>query len=312
MAEEIKEEYLRDFGSLELLARQVVEGFITGLHKSPYHGFSVEFAEHRLYNTGESTRHIDWKLYARTDKLFVKRYEEETNLRCYLVLDQSSSMFFPVRKKLNIEEPNKIQFSIYAAAALMNILKRQRDAVGLALFDSELRTITPARTTTRHHKLLYHELEQQLTAFDASQRRETFAVQALHEIAEKVHQRSMIVLFSDMFDTSPEGQDELFQALQHLKYNKHEVLLFHVVDRAAEIEFDFENRPYKFVDMESGEEIKVQAGEIQEEYVKKITALEKELELRCAQYHIDFIPADINLGFQQVLLPYLLKRQRLY
>ncbi len=309
---EIQEEQLRDFGSLEVLARQVVEGFITGLHKSPYHGFSVEFAEHRLYNTGESTRHIDWKLYARTDKLFVKRYEEETNLRCFIVLDQSSSMFFPVRKKLSIEQPNKIQFSIYAAAVLMNILKRQRDAVGLATFDSEIRSITPARTTTRHHKLLYHELEQQLLAGQPEEKRGTFAVKALHEIAEKIHKRSLVVVFSDMFDTSDKGQDELFQALQHLKYNKHEVLLFHVVDRAAEIDFEFENRPYKFVDMESGEEIKVQAGEIQQEYVKRVTQLEKELELRCAQYHIDFIPADINLGFKQVLLPYLLKRQKLY
>ena len=311
MSEQIKEEYLRDFGSLELLARQVVEGFITGLHKSPYHGFSVEFAEHRLYNTGESTRHIDWKLYARTDKLFVKRYEEETNLRCYVVIDQSSSMFFPVRKKYSIAEPNKIQFSIYAAAALMNILKRQRDAVGLAMFDSEVRTFTPARTTTKHHRLLYHELEQQMGSFQEGARKETMAIQALHEIAEKIHQRSIVVVFSDMFDTSAQSE-ELFSALQHLKYNKHEVMLFHTVDRSKEIDFDYENRPYKFVDMESGEEIKVQSGEIHDEYVKQVVGLEKELALRCAQYQIDFIPADINLGFQQVLLPYLLKRQKLF
>jgi len=311
MSEEIKEEYLRDFGSLEFLARQVVEGFITGLHKSPYHGFSVEFAEHRLYNTGESTRHIDWKLYARTDKLFVKRYEEETNLRCYIAIDQSSSMFFPVRKKYSLEEPNKIQFSIYAAAALMNILKRQRDAVGLAMFDSEVRTFTPARTTTKHHKLLYHELEQQMGQYDESGRKETMAIQSLHEIAEKIHQRSIVVVFSDMFDTSS-NSEELFSALQHLKYNKHEVMLFHTVDRSKEIDFNYENRPYKFVDMESGEEIKVQSGEIHDEYVKQVVGLEKELAMRCAQYKIDFIPADINLGFQQVLLPYLLKRQKLY
>ncbi len=312
MAEEIQEEYWRNFGSLELLARQVVEGFITGLHKSPYHGFSVEFAEHRLYNTGESTRHIDWKLYARTDKLFVKRYEEETNLRCFLVIDQSSSMFFPVRRAFGTDAPNKIQFSIYAAAALMNILRRQRDAVGLALFDSEVRSITPARTAARHHKLLYHELEQQLRAYRPDKRRKTFAVEALHEIAGKIHQRSLVVLFSDMFDTSPNGQDELFGALQHMKYNKHEVLLFHVVDRAAEIDFDFSNRPYKFVDMESGEQIRVQAGDIRQEYVKQVSKFEKELKLRCAQYRIDLISADINLGFRQILLPYLIKRQKLY
>jgi uncharacterized protein (DUF58 family) len=298
-------ENIREFGNLEFLARQVVEGFITGLHKSPYHGFSVEFAEHRLYNKGESTRHIDWKLYARTDKLFVKRYEEETNLRCRIVIDNSSSMYFPLRKKVDFEKPNKILFSVYAAAALMNILKRQRDAVGLSLFAEDIQLHTPERTNTRHHRLLYHELEKLLEGYDPDQKQETFAVQALHQIAEQIHKRSLVVLFTDMFDAGMEDPEELFSALQHLKYNKHEVILFHVVDKKSEIDLDLENRPYKFVDLETGESVKLNPSEIRKEYVERIAQFEQELKMRCLQYKIDLVEVDINKGFE-------LKRQKLY
>ena len=147
---------LQQYSKLELIAKQVVEGFITGLHKSPFHGFSVEFAEHRLYNTGESTRHIDWKLYGRTDKLFVKRYEEETNLRCQLIIDASSSMYFP-EIEYNSDKFNKIKFSVYAAAALMNLLKKQRDAVGLSIFSDKLTLHTSTKSSLVHHKILTHE-----------------------------------------------------------------------------------------------------------------------------------------------------------
>lgn len=302
---------LQQFGSLEFIARQVVEGFITGLHKSPFHGFSVEFAEHRLYNTGESTKHIDWKLFGRTDKLFVKRYEEETNLRCQIIIDNSSSMFFPFKDKLSIDSPNKITFSIYAAAAIMSMLKKQRDAVGLSLFSDKVELHTNARSTNAHQKYLFTELEKLLIPIGEDIHRKTMAADALHEISDKIHKRSLVVIFSDMFDTGASA-DELFSALQHLRHNKHEVILFHVVDHAKEVDFNFENRPYRFIDMESGRELKVNPLEIKDQYVSRLNAFKSELKLRCGQYRIDFVEADINKGFRQILLPYLLKREKLF
>jgi uncharacterized protein (DUF58 family) len=311
VAYSIDQNRIQQFGSLEFIAKQVVEGFITGLHKSPFHGFSVEFAEHRLYNTGESTKHIDWKLYGRTDKLFVKRYEEETNLRCQIVIDNSSSMYFPVKNNPSFDDPNKITFSIYAAAALMSLLKKQRDAVGLSLFSDQVELHTRAKSTTVHQKYLYTELEKQLKPIEIDVYRKTFATEALHEIAEKIHKRSLVVIFSDMFETGGKP-DELFSALQHLRHNKHEVVLFHVVDQAKEIDFDFDNKPYKFIDMESGKELKLHPNEVKEQYIKSVQGFKNELKLRCGQYQIDFVEADINKGFKQILLPYLLKREKLY
>jgi uncharacterized protein (DUF58 family) len=301
---------LQEFGSLEFIARQVVEGFITGLHKSPFHGFSVEFAEHRLYNTGESTKHIDWKLYGRTDKLFVKRYEEETNLRCQIIIDNSSSMYFPVKDKISIDNPNKITFSVYAAAALMSLLKKQRDAVGLTLFTDKVELHTTARSTSVHQKYLFAELEKLLMPIPEGTHRKTMAADALHEISENIHKRSLAIFFSDMFENEKKS-DDLFAALQHLKHNKHEVVLFHVVDKNKEIDFDFDNRPYKFVDMESGQELKIHPHEVKDRYVQSVGDFTKELKLRCGQYRIDFVEADINKGFRQILLPYLLKREKL-
>jgi uncharacterized protein (DUF58 family) len=301
---------LQQFGSLEFLARQVVEGFITGLHKSPFHGFSVEFAEHRLYNSGESIKHIDWKLYGRTDRLYTKRFEEETNLRCQLVIDNSSSMYFPDIEKPSIDNLNKITFSIYAAASIIQLLRRQRDAVGLSIFSDEIEKHTQARSSTVHHKYLFTELEKMLAPQPVDTRKNTHAADALHFIAENIHKRSLVVVFSDMFES---GQaDEIFSALQHLRHNKHEVILFHVIDKSKELGFEFENRPYRFVDLESGEEIRVQPREVKEEYLKSIGAFDTELRLRCGQYHIDLVEADINRGFEHVLLPYLLKREKLY
>jgi uncharacterized protein (DUF58 family) len=311
MQEYISQNELKTIENLEFFAAQVVEGFITGLHKSPYHGFSVEFAEHRLYNRGESTRHIDWKLFARTDKLFVKRFEEETNLRCQLVVDQSSSMHFPVQKVLNAENPNKIGFSILAAAALMNLFKRQRDAVGLSVFSDALKFHTAAKTSSVHHKRLLWELESIAKPFDAKSKKTTNVVKALHEVAERVHQRSLVVLFSD-FLGNPDASEEVFSALQHLKYNKHEVIVFHVVDRAKELALDFDSRLHQFVDLESGEVLKVNPAELKEAYQKEMKAYEKELKLRCGQYKIDFVPVDCSEGFEPVLLSYLLKRKKLY
>ncbi|MBC8488325.1 MAG: DUF58 domain-containing protein [Bacteroidetes bacterium] len=302
---------LQQFGSLEFIAKQVVEGFIVGLHKSPFHGFSVEFAEHRLYNTGESIKHIDWKLYGRTDKLFVKRYEEETNLRCHIILDVSSSMYFPVKDKISIDNPNKITFSVYAAAALIYLLKKQRDAFGLSLFSDAIEIFTQNKSSSVHQKFLYTELEKLLKPLPVNTQKKTSATATLHEIAEKIHKRSLVIIFSDMLESTSTA-DELFSALQHLKHNKHEVILFHVIDKQKEIDFNYENRPYKFIDMESGQELKVTPNEVKEIYTKKITAYKNELKLKCGQYRIDFIEADINRGFEQILLPYLLKREKLY
>jgi uncharacterized protein (DUF58 family) len=302
---------IEQFGSLEFLARQVVEGFIVGLHKSPYHGFSVEFAEHRLYNPGESIKHIDWKLYGRTDRLYVKKYEEETNLRCQIIIDGSSSMYYPVIKNPDPDNPNKITFSIYAAASVMNLLKRQRDAVGISVFSDSVELNTGAKSSSVHHKYLYTELEKMLTPLALSSKKRTFATDALHEIAEKIHTRSLVLIFSDMFE-SQQDLKELFTALQHLKYNKHEVILFHVVDQDKEIKFDFENRPYRFIDLESDTELKLNPQEVRKAYFEKMDSFRKELEMKCGQYRIDFIEADIKKGFDKVLLGYLLKRQKLF
>jgi len=301
---------LQQYSHLELLAKKVVEGFITGLHKSPFHGFSVEFAEHRLYNNGESTRHIDWKLFGRTEKLFVKRYEEETNLRCQIIIDNSSSMYFPDHKSLALPDLNKIGFSVYCAAALMELLRRQRDAVGLSVFSDELNIHTSSKSSSVHFKTLYNELEKLLNEQDLEKQKKTSAVKALHQIAESIHKRSLIVLFTDMMDNSL-NSDELFEALQHLKYNKHEVILFHVLDKKTEMDLDLENRPYNFIDLESGMEIKAHPNEIKEYYTKAMDNFQKELKLRCGQYKIDYVQTDVSVGFNEVLLPYLIKRSKM-
>ncbi len=311
MNNSIDQSRLQEFDSLEFIANQVVEGFITGLHKSPFHGFSVEFAEHRLYNSGESIKHIDWKLYGKTDKLFVKRFEDETNLRCRIIIDNSSSMYFPVIDKPTIDNPNKINFSIYCTAAIMLLLKKQRDAVGLSIFSDKIELHTQAKSSSVHHKYIYSELEKLLSPISIDSKKKTFASDALHEIAENIHKRSLVIIFSDMFE-SKSNTNELFSAMQHLRHNKHEVVLFHIVDKKQELDFDFQNRPYKFIDMETGQELKINPKEVKENYVKKISDFKKELEQRCNQYRIDFIEADINTGFKQILFPYLLKRTKLF
>jgi uncharacterized protein (DUF58 family) len=294
----------RELDNLELLAKQVVEGFITGLHKSPYHGFSVEFAEHRLYNSGESIRNIDWKVYARTGRLYTKRYEEETNLRCRLVIDASSSMYYPQNSK-----QNKIRFSILAAASVMYLMKKQRDAFGLSVFSDKVDLHTDARSTQMQRKLLFTHLEKIL--LEENKNRKTSAAESLHEIAENIHKRSLVLIFSDMMDNVKQ-QDELFAALQHLKYNNHEVVLFHVTDKSSEMDFNFENRPYEFVDLETGERLKLQPNKVKEHYVQQMHEYFHQLKLKCSQYKIDLVEADVKQPYKQILLPYLMKRQKLY
>lgn len=292
--------------NLELLARQLVEGFITGLHKSPYHGFSVEFAEHRLYNEGESTRHIDWKVYARTDRLFTKRYEEETNLRCLIAVDHSPSMYYPTGSHA------KITFSIYAAAALAYLLQRQRDAVGLCLFSEAIESITQVKSTPSHVNKIFTQLEQLARSGKPEQQRHshTHVAKVLHEIAEKIHKRSLVIIFSDMFDSGEDGT-ELFKALQHLKHNKHEVVVFHVLDKATEISFEFADKPIEFIDLESNQKIKLNPGEVKEYYTSAIAKFHKEIKLKCNQYKIDYIEADVRGSFDTILQTYLIKRTKM-
>ena len=293
--------------NLAILARQVVEGFITGMHKSPFHGFSVEFSEHKLYNKGESTRHIDWKLFAKTEKLYTKKYEEETNLRCHIIIDNSASMHYPVVKEQRLDQLNKIGFSAVAAASLMEILKRQRDAVGLSIYADTYQYYAPEKGSDRHRKMLLHQLENILTS-TSNAATETY--QYLHEIAEKIHRRSLIFLFTDMFQSNTH-REELFEALRHLKYNKHEVVLFHTFDGKTEFKFDFDNSPKKFIDVETGEEVNLYAENIRERYTELVDSYFKELKNKCLQYKIEYVPVDIQQGFYQVLTSYFLSRQKM-
>ncbi|MBK9504616.1 MAG: DUF58 domain-containing protein [Chitinophagales bacterium] len=299
---------LRQVENLELIAKQVVEGFILGLHKSPFHGFSVEFAEHRIYNPGEATRHIDWKVFGRTDKLFTKKYEEETNLRCQIVIDASSSMYFPEPdKKATGLHVNKLIFSTICASAIIHLLKLQRDAAGLTIFTDDLLVHTKSGSSNVHHKLLQTQLESFIGK--SSRDVKTDAGKCLHLIAENIHRRSLVLIFSDMFEDTTKA-DELFSALQHLKHNKHEVVVFHVTDKKHELDFAYDNRPYVFVDMETGEKVKLRSNDVKSFYTEQMEQYIKTLKLRCHQYHIDFVEADMNAGFKEVLLPYLVKRQK--
>ena len=291
---------INQFENLGLIAKQFVDGFITGLHKSPYHGFSVEFAEHKLYNFGESTRHVDWKLYARTDKLFTKQYEEETNLRCTILLDNSASMHYPAPGK------DKLKFSVFAASALSYLLVKQRDVVGLSVFSDKIEKETEQRSTKAHLNALLLTLA---SLMDQKPVGKTGLPQVLHELADKAKKRSLIVIFSDMFQA--ENEDELFSALQHLKHNKHEVIPFHVSDHHSELQFEFEDRPYKFIDMETDESIKVNPWELKDAYRKAMGSFYQELKIKCGMMKIDFVPVNTSDSFDKILGAFLIKRKKM-
>ncbi|MFI2741240.1 DUF58 domain-containing protein [Zhouia sp. PK063] len=294
------------YGHLDLLARQVVEGFISGMHKSPFHGFSSEFAEHKIYNKGESTRHIDWKLYAKTEKLYTKRFDEETNLRCHIIIDNSSSMHYPALQQQHLQQLNKIGFATLAAAGLMHLLKRQRDAVGLSIYSDAYDFYAPEKGSERHHQMLIHTLEQLLSGHTG---KTTATYTYLHQIAEKIHRRSMLFLFTDMFQQEKD-EEALFEALRHLKYNKHEVILFHVLDQKTEFDFDFDDAPKRFTDVETGEFINLHATHVQENYQKTVKNYFKNLKLKCAQYQIHYVEADIRKNFNIIFNRYLIERQK--
>jgi len=297
---------ISDLNNLEFVAAHVTEGFITGLHKSPFHGFSSEFNEHRLYNKGESTRHIDWKLYARSEKLFIKRYEDESNLRCHILIDTSSSMKYPKSAKFN-----KLEFSAVCAAAIINLLRKQRDAVALTLFDKNIDFSSDTKISPVHAKMLFTKLQEAIANRDITTEPETGTIaNCLHQIAENIHKRSLVIIFSDMLDTG--SNNEIFSALQHLRHAKHDVILFHVMDKQTELDFDFENRPYKFVDMETGAQISLNPMDYKEIYRKLSGEFCNDLKNRCGMFDIDYVAADISKSFKEILIPYLLKRSVLH
>ncbi|AWA28937.1 DUF58 domain-containing protein [Flavobacterium magnum] len=298
-------EKISSFQHLELLANQVVEGFISGMHKSPFHGFSAEFAEHKVYNSGESTKHIDWKLFAKTDRLYTKRFEEETNLRCHLIIDNSSSMHYPILKSGQPFYESKIGFAVLASAVLMNLLKKQRDAVGLSIYSDKYEYYAPEKGSERHHRMLLNKLEQLLeTKKDA---KNTDTTTYLHQIAEKMHRRSMIVIFTDMFQSG--NEEALFNALQHLKHDKHKVVLFHVIDNKTELNFEYDNAPRKFIDMETGEDVNIFADNIKEQYEKQVEAYFKKVAETCVQNKIKYVPVSVGESFEKILTTYLVEKQ---
>ena len=315
----MNQETISRYKTLDFYARQVVEGFITGRHKSPFHGFSVEFSDYRQYNDGESTKNIDWHLYGRTDKLFIKQFEEETNLRCQLLIDQSRSMLFPIERHDDVEHPNKLTFSVYAAAVLIELLHRQRDAFGLSLFSDQIDQQTPCRSSSVHQQYLLGLLDSILkeapkpgekTSKPTDHGAGTNLPEALHLTAEQLHRRSLVVLFTDAF-VRPNEQEPLFDALRHLRHNKHEVIIFHTYDYSHEVNLDYDSRPHLFIDLESGQQLKLQPDEVAADYRRQMTDLFSTLRQRAMQYRIDYVPVDVVQGFHPVLLPFLLKRSKL-
>lgn len=297
---------ISSFQHLELLANQIVEGFISGMHKSPFHGFSAEFAEHKIYNAGESTKHIDWKLYAKTDRLYTKRFEEETNLRCHLIIDNSSSMHYPKLSDNQFFYENKIGFSVLASAVLMNLLKKQRDAVGLSVYSDTYEYFSPEKGSDRHHRMLLNKLEGLLQS--PKEAKQTDTITYLHQIAEKMHRRSMIILFTDMFQG--EDDERLFKALQHLKHNKHKVVLFHVTDKKTEFQFDFDNTPRKFIDIETGEQVNLFAENIKTDYEKLVQTYFQRIANTCAMYKIKYVPVSVDEKFEKIMTTYLVEKQK--
>lgn len=297
---------ISSFQHLELLANQIVEGFISGMHKSPFHGFSAEFAEHKIYNTGESTKNIDWKLFAKTDRLYSKKYEEETNLRCHLIIDNSSSMHYPKLKDNQFFYENKIGFSVLASAVVMNLLKKQRDAVGLSVFSDKYEFYAPEKGSDRHHRMLLNTLEVVLQS--TNETKSTDTITYLHQIAEKMHRRSMIILFTDMFQN--EDEERLFSALQHLKHNKHKVILFHVIDKKTEQKLEYDNSPRKFIDLETGETVNLFAENTKDDYEKLVSRYFEKVANTCAMYKVKYVPVAIDEPFEKIMMTYLAEKQK--
>lgn len=300
-------EILSKLSSLELRAKKIVEGFISGLHKSPYHGFSVEFAEHRPYNPGDDFKHIDWKAYGKKERFYVKQYEEETNLRCYVLLDTSSSMLYKY-----FGNWSKLRYSIHYAASLMYLMHRQRDASGLITFNSKIDSFIPAKSTYSHLRQIYLELEKELKreTLTGTDRRKTASAQVINEVAKRLNHRSLVIIITDLFENVDEF-DALTSALKHLRHRHHEVLLFNVLEKRSERELDFPDNRYVFQDMETGSEVEVLSAQVKDDYKTKIEEYTRKIKLMCSEYEVDYEEIDTEGQFDLVLLAYLNKRKRL-
>ena len=286
-------EVVSRLGRLDLVARLVVEGFITGLHRSPYHGFSVEFAEHRPYMPGDPVKDIDWKAYGKSDRLYVKEYEEETNLKAYLLLDQSGSMGF------SSDGVSKLEYGCYLAAALCYLLLRQRDAVGLITFDRRIRRYLPPRSVQSYLHVVLSALAR------AESGSETDLSVVLHEMAERIERRGLIVVLSDLLD----DPERVLSGLKHFRHRKHEVLVFHILD-PRERDFAFGRRA-KFVDLETGEDVETEPWHIQRAYRERIDGLIRRYRRGCREDFIDYVGIDTSQAFDAALFGYLAKRKRL-
>lgn len=303
----LKPDLLSQLAPLELRARKIVEGFISGLHKSPYYGFSVEFAEHRPYNAGDDLKHVDWKVYAKTERFYVKQYEEETNLRCYVLLDTSSSMYYKY-----FGEWTKLRYGIHFGAALMYLMHRQRDACGLIPFSNEIESFIPAKSSYTHLRLLFTELEKRLTEEkeSASSKKKTATAQVIHEVAERLNHRSLVVIITDLFENVDE-HDNLISSLKHLRHRKHEVLLCNVLEHQSERELDFPDRRLVMEDMETGSQMEVLPSQVREDYKQQVAEYTHRFKMACSEFQIDFEELDTQEAFDLALLAYLNKRKNL-
>ncbi len=297
-----------DIPNLELLAIQIVEGSLTGLHRSPFHGYSAEFREHKMYAPGESVKFIDWKVYAKTEKLYIKKFDEETNMRVRLIIDASSSMYYPETETFDLDRLNKIGFSVVASAVLTEILRRQRDAVGLSVYCKELMISLPEKTNTLHRKTVLGTLEKLLS--QPGRGRETDPVKNLHFIAENLKRRSLSVLFSDLWmnDNNPAP---LIDALKHLRYKSSELIVFHVLNKKAEADFIFPDRPTRFVDAETGDELNIYPGEIKRGYIRQFQRYIEQIREAFYKYNIDYYPVHTETPYRDIIASYLQKRLRM-
>lgn len=289
----LQPETVSKLANMNLVARLVVEGFITGLHKSPYHGFSVEFAEHRQYMPGDDTRHIDWKVYAKTDRYFVKQFEEETNLKSYLLIDASASMGFTSHTL------SKLQYATYLAAGLSYLMLKQRDSVGLITFDQKIRKFLPPRSVNTYLSRILQELQR------TKSRSKTNISKTFHQLAESMHRRGLVIIFSDLLD----DPHKVMAGLKHFRHKKHEVIVFHILD-PFERNFDF-TRDAVFQDMETGEKLATQPWHIRGEYRHLMSEFIETYKKQCRENRIDYVLMDTSEDFDRALLQYLLKRKRI-
>lgn len=300
-------ELLNRLTPLEIKARQIVEGFISGLHKSPFFGFSVEFAEHRPYHPGDDLKHMDWKVYGKTERFFVKQYEEETNLRCYMLLDVSSSMQFRY-----FADWSKLRYAVHLGAAMAYMLHRQRDGCGLAAFDRGMGELLPAKSSYPHLLRLFKNLDEILDKYDTdtSDQRQTASADAIHQLAERIKKRSLVVILTDLFE-NVQKHNELVSALKHLRHNKHEVVLFHLLEKQSERDLDFPDGRFVFRDMETGSNMDVIPGQIRRDYQKRMEQYTRDFRITCSEANISYEEVNTQDPFDYALLAFLTKRRRL-